>query len=76
LEKAGLDNDSLRAARAQVASLIQSSSVYTRGNALISGRENISETMINDFLEIADISQDELMKYMTKEGDHYKMNDA
>jgi hypothetical protein len=32
--------------------------------------------MINDFLEIADISQDELMKYMTKEGDHWTMNDS
>jgi len=32
--------------------------------------------MIAQFLKVADISEKELMKYMTKEGDHYKMNDA
>jgi len=32
--------------------------------------------MINDFLNIADISKNELMKYMTKEGDHWTMNDS
>lgn len=75
LKQLGLDNNSLRTARAEIASLIQSSSIYTRGNALISSRENISETLIADFLNIADISEQELMRYMTKEGDHWKMND-
>lgn len=73
-ESLGIDTTTYNQLRAQVATQYEQLKPENLARQLISSSDNITEDMINNFVENTGIAYDDLKEELEKEGDHYKLS--